>query len=1133
MDISLHRLVFLASFLTTLLGYAVFGQTPASMDALLPGQNVESEISSGEIHRYRISLGPGEFFLARLEQMPAGFSLQFSDSSGDRLLTSKGGAFTRASSPEVLLLSYISTVSRDYFLDVAAPKTRSLKIRFKLTREASRMATEAEINKEADVTRKQGWEFFKSNDLKKAIVRYQTALLLYESNRDDDDTFVGKIICLRYIGAGYLESGEYKTAITFFEKSLEMLDKWQTRFSNSNVKLPRTILLHDLGKTHIEAGQENKALYYLDQVDFDDRNVWKKNVGLLRDVSDTLNVVVQELSDIEDYSKLISIQKKLIEVADRYKFFDQKMYLLRNLGSNYMESGIFDEASNAYRQAQILNKRYKDEEIKRNLTIGMGTIYLRSHNYVKAKELYLLSLKGSLAGKNEIDILLDKANLGCAYVGLRQYSLAKPYLEEALPRVKNLFSYENKKKYIGFDIWVASFFAETSVYLGVLYRNSNELQRSIEIFKEGAEIAKKYNSYKFQAMALNNLGLSYLILNDVDSAANAFRESLSLSRTVSTRDEEIAALDGLMQVSEKLQSRNLAIVYGKEAVNLLQKTRGELEKLGKSVASEFVKENEESYRRLANLLISEERLPEAQIVLDLLKEKEFEQLGRTGEKDGLIPYSDTEEDIIAKIDKLTDLRREESELRNQKKEMGSKFPADKLSRLEQIAEDIRTVNEEFEKALSKLAKLAQSDESVLSKIAEINNERNLQSALVNLKKETNSSTVALYTVIGTEEAGNVEAGSTADKVRTKFGWIILVTAYDRKAYPIDVTNLEETVFQLREALRSVKYDPLPYAKKIYNALFRQTSAKQKITLEQDLQKVLGARPDSTLMWSLDGVFRYIPMGVLHDGNSYLIQRYRNIVFTKQSLLWLMSHPTLKTKTLGLGVSAGNRDLGLAPLPGVEKELLAIVRQPNEKTGILKGMRRLNAQFTKQEILNLKDPDNAFQIVHVASHYSFNPTDQRASYLLTGQGKLTFDNIKSENTLFGTVDMLTLSACDTGTSANGTESEGFAYLAQSLGAKSVIASLWKVSDAGTPQLMIRFYKLRAQRHDLPKGEAFRQAQLSLLGTGTSNYDSSSSSRAEIVEGGGTQTRMPLFIKDPNRPLSHPHYWASFVLIGNWL
>lgn len=50
-----------------------------------------------------------------------------------------------------------------------------------------------------------------------------------------------------------------------------------------------------------------------------------------------------------------------------------------------------------------------------------------------------------------------------------------------------------------------------------------------------------------------------------------------------------------------------------------------------------------------------------------------------------------------------------------------------------------------------------------------------------------------------------------------------------------------------------------------------------------------------------------------------------------------------------------------------------------------------------------------------------------------------------------MDLVTLSACETAlrnTDATGREVEGFGEMAQQLGAKAVIASLWNVSDEST-------------------------------------------------------------------------------------
>src|SRR4030095_3140133 len=111
------------------------------------------------------------------------------------------------------------------------------------------------------------------------------------------------------------------------------------------------------------------------------------------------------------------------------------------------------------------------------------------------------------------------------------------------------------------------------------------------------------------------------------------------------------------------------------------------------------------------------------------------------------------------------------------------------------------------------------------------------------------------------------------------------------------------------------------------------------------------------------------------------------------------------------------NLNFIALEGTKRELEDIVREPNEKTGILEGTRKLNKDFTKDATIQLLR-EGKYQAVHIASHFSFNPIDQASSFLVIGDGKLTFADIQDKDNLLGSVDLLTLSACDTAMDSNG-------------------------------------------------------------------------------------------------------------------
>ena len=168
-----------------------------------------------------------------------------------------------------------------------------------------------------------------------------------------------------------------------------------------------------------------------------------------------------------------------------------------------------------------------------------------------------------------------------------------------------------------------------------------------------------------------------------------------------------------------------------------------------------------------------------------------------------------------------------------------------------------------------------------------------------------------------------------------------------------------------------------------------------------------------------------------------------------------------------------------------------------------------------------------QIVHIASHFKLTPGDDTRSFLLMGNGDaLTLDRLRTDESLqFQGVDLLTLSACETAGEVNseGEEVESFAALAQDAGAKTVMATLWPISDASTGQLMVDFYD-GLLNGGLDKAEALRRAQVAML-------------RNLAPANVPPARRGAISLDEPPAPAAspvrHPYYWASFILMGNWL
>jgi CHAT domain-containing protein len=118
-----------------------------------------------------------------------------------------------------------------------------------------------------------------------------------------------------------------------------------------------------------------------------------------------------------------------------------------------------------------------------------------------------------------------------------------------------------------------------------------------------------------------------------------------------------------------------------------------------------------------------------------------------------------------------------------------------------------------------------------------------------------------------------------------------------------------------------------------------------------------------------------------------------------------------------------------------------------------------------------------------------------------------------------LELAVLSACETGLGrvTSGEGILGMQRAFQVAGARTVIASLWKVDDDATQRLMADFYRAAWDTTKVvSRAEALRKAQLNMLREG---HKRGVGLKGEKIEKG----------KDGRLP---PYFWAAFVLSGDW-
>lgn len=562
------------------------------------------------------------------------------------------------------------------------------------------------------------------------------------------------------------------------------------------------------------------------------------------------------------------------------------------------------------------------------------------------------------------------------------------------------------------------------------------------------------------------------------------------------------------------ENRQAAILFGKQAVNKYQEIRKILKQRNERDIRRYINLLPDKFRFLADLLIANGQFAEAEEVLQMLKEEEFSDFIKRDPDEiknlsQRVTLTEKERELIKRYselaDKVAEIGQEFLKLDDKKRLLAKSketLSTDELKRYNELSANIKDANDSFKLFVAKDLS-TQLGATAAKPIT-------LDGALQEKLRRRGDGTVALYTVI------------TKDRYR-----VVLTTPTVQIDGRTDIKSeeLNKKIFAFRDALQDVKIDPRPLGKELYDILLKP------------IEKELKASNAKTLVWSLDGVLRYIPLAALSpDGENYLVEQYQNVLLTSKTRDDL-PNSNLGWSALGMGVSESqiisypdlpNQKFLAGAIPWAKKELLAIVNDESVKneTGIFKGRRFLDADFTLKNLetsltQRTQNGKKKFNVVHFASHFRL-AGDWSESFLLLGNSKiLTLENLVNSPTInFDEVELVTLSACKTAINSepNGKEFESLAGAIQAKGGRTVLATLWDVFDESTSILMIDFYRLKKENPNLTKAEILQMAQKKMI---------QGNSQDPKPKPNGDK-----FAFDANRKFAHPYYWSTFVIFGNW-
>lgn len=1085
------------------------------LQELTPGQLLQSAISGSQTHVYQLQIPSHRYFHLTVTPQSVDLQIQVVDPNGLELVQCSSRGY--GSTP----VSAIIETDGLYRITVRLSKTTTAPGRYAIqadplstptTNDHQRLAAERALNA-GDTLLANG----SADSLNQAVRKYEEAATAFHSTGPQ----IEEATAIKNIGQAYFLLGEYEAAIRYFRKAL------QFRGNISGTQVEGEILNHlgyalagngdnDEGLKYCTAALrlfqrlrvprgEAQALTNLGEVHYAFSNLdqslecyekalplWE-HLGDLRGQGQTLMNFGITQSLLRDPIKSNDYLQKALTAWRQINDRRSEALTLTVLGTNYTRTGEWQKANDVFYQALESFQASGDRFGLARAYNCLAFLNSETGQQQAALDLYKQSLPLWVAIGRRTAEAGTRRLLGQIYLDRGETDQAHGFLTKALQLARELKD-PLMQGYVLMSLGRAN---EMRLRTSEALSNYNE---ALNLFKQGGDRLR-------EGVILNSIGYIYANLGQTRRALNHFNQSLRLARAVNKPTEVSSTLYNLARVEFKNGNSSQARARIEEALRIseMQRTKASSQELRSSYFATVHKQ----YEFYVDLLIQLSKSQPA----DSLEGLALEVSERARARSLLDSLNEAQANIQAEVD--PGLLDQEISLRNKLNEKAAQQM--QLSKGESAPEAV-TLKKEMNELTAEYERVLVQIKHSNPRYAALTQPKPLTVREIQQQILDDNSLLLEYMlgdersfvwVVGRSEISTFELPPRAqiDEAARELHKLLTVNQ------PVPGDSFEQRQARVNDANIKLPKTLASFSQIVLAPVAHKLGSKRLIIVpDESLQyipfqalTIPAATKNSLEVGSASAeTSEQLPLIFCHEivyepSASALalvladpLQRnlapnglavFANPVFEKDDPRVTSSVQSLSVDSESAAkVKEAFRDIGFAEgkipaLPASREEADSIMATTPWGTG-------LKALGFDANRANINKPGLAqYRIVHFATHGFVDYEHPELSGLVlslvdqNGNPQDGFLRMHDVYNLKLSANLVVLSACNTGLGKD-VKGEGLIGLTRGFmyaGAGSVVASLWKVDDEATAELMKRFYEGMFHR-GLTPAAALREAQI---------------------------------------------------------